>query len=113
MGGDEFGIILNTNDKEEIESLLQKIHNKFSNPFTIDTTNVYITASSGVCIYPDDAKSMGEIYQAADTAMYNAKKLGKNKFSFYDLQFKKEAISHTKIVTDAVGVGTNYHLCYS
>lgn len=100
MGGDEFGIILNTNDKEEIESLLQKIHNKFSNPFTIDTTNVYITASSGVCIYPDDAKSMGEIYQAADTAMYNAKKLGKNKFSFYDLQFKKEAISHTKIVTN-------------
>lgn len=100
MGGDEFGIILNTGSKKEIRSILQKLHDKFANPFSIDMTDVYITASSGVCIYPEDAKDTGEIYQAADAAMYNAKRIGKNSFSFYDLRFKEEAISQTKIVTN-------------
>lgn len=100
MGGDEFGIIVNSSDKKEIDALMQKLHSKFSNPFKIDMVDVYITASSGICIYPDDAQGMEEMYQAADTAMYNAKKMGKNSFSFYDAEFKKEAVAYTQMVTN-------------
>ncbi|MDT8338425.1 MAG: EAL domain-containing protein [Sulfurimonas sp.] len=100
MGGDEFAIALNQSDKKEIEALMQKLHAKFSNPFKIDMVKVYITASSGISIYPDDVQSMEEMYQASDTAMYNAKKLGKNSFSFYDVEFKKEAVAHTQMVTN-------------
>lgn len=100
MGGDEFGIIVNSSDKKEIDALMQKLHSKFSNPFKIDIVDVYITASSGICIYPDDAQGMEEMYQAADTAMYNAKKMGKNNFSFYDAVFKKEAVTYTHMVTN-------------
>jgi diguanylate cyclase (GGDEF)-like protein len=89
MVGDEFGIILNSSDKEELKSLMQKFHCKFNNPFQVDSTDVYITVSSGICIYPDDVKTMQEMYQAADAAMHNAKKTTQNSYSFYDLQFKK------------------------
>lgn len=99
MGGDEFAIALNQSDKREIDALMQKLHNKFSSPFEVDMIDVYITVSSGICIYPDDARSMEEMYQAADAAMYNAKKLGKNNFSFYDVVFKKEAVIYTQMVT--------------
>lgn len=100
MGGDEFGIIVNSSDKKEIDALMQKLHSKFTSPFKIDMVDVYITASSGICIYPDDAKSMEEMYQAADTAMHNAKKMGKNSFSFYDAEFKKKAVTYTQMVTN-------------
>ncbi|MFA5455914.1 MAG: EAL domain-containing protein [Sulfurimonas sp.] len=100
MGGDEFGIVLNTSDKKEIEALMQKMHNKFSKPFEVGMIDVYITASSGICIYPDDARSMEEMYQAADTAMYHAKKFAKNSFSFYDAELKKEAVVYTQMVTN-------------
>jgi len=100
MGGDEFGIVVDLNDKKEIEILMQKLYNEFNNPFIIDLIDVYITASSGICIYPDDAKTMLEMYQAADAAMYNAKKTTQNSYSFYDLQFKKDAISYTETVTN-------------
>lgn len=99
MGGDEFAITLNQSDKHKIEKLMQKLHHRFNSPFTIDMIDIYITASSGICIYPDDAQSMEEMYQAADTAMYNAKKLGKNNFSFYDVMFKKEALTYSQMVT--------------
>ncbi|WP_170175808.1 sensor domain-containing protein [Sulfurimonas crateris] len=99
MGGDEFAIALNQSDKKEIEALMQKLHHKFDSPFTIDMIDIYITASSGISIYPDDVKSMEEMYQAADTAMYNAKRLGKNSFSFYSSKLKKEAVEYTQMVT--------------
>ncbi|MDO9266382.1 MAG: EAL domain-containing protein [Sulfurimonas sp.] len=100
MGGDEFGIIVNLSDKKEIDALMQKLHSKFTSPFKIEMVDVYITASSGICIYPDDARSMEEMYQAADTAMNNAKKLGKNSFSFYNAELKKEAVVYTQMVTN-------------
>ncbi|MFA5234926.1 MAG: diguanylate cyclase [Sulfurimonas sp.] len=100
MGGDEFGIIVNLSDIKEIDALMQKLHYKFNKPFKIDMVDVYITASSGICMYPDDVQNMEEMYQASDTAMYNAKKLGKNNFSFYDAKFKKEAVVYTQMVTN-------------
>ncbi|MGE4395859.1 MAG: EAL domain-containing protein [Sulfurimonas sp.] len=99
MGGDEFAIALNQSDKGEIEKLMHRLHRKFDSPFKIDMVDVYITASSGICIYPDDVRSMEEMYQAADTAMYNAKRLGKNSFSFYSSKLKKEAVEYTQMVT--------------
>jgi EAL domain-containing protein (putative c-di-GMP-specific phosphodiesterase class I) len=42
---------------------------------------------------------MEEMYQASDTAMYKAKKLGKNNFSFYDEEFKKETVERMQMVT--------------
>jgi diguanylate cyclase (GGDEF)-like protein len=42
-----------------------------------------IGASIGIVAYPDDGKEIEELVQKADTAMYKAKKLGKNNYQLY------------------------------
>lgn len=100
MGGDEFVIILDIANKAEVTFLLQTLHDTFNQPFKIDLIDVYITASSGISFFPEDGVTMQELYQGADTAMFNAKRLGKNRFSFYNSEFKKDAITYTQMVTN-------------
>ena len=99
MGGDEFGIIFESIEQEKIHEAMDTLYTRLNEPFEVDLINVYITASAGICRYPEDAATMEEIYQEADVAMYNAKKIGKNRFSFYDEAFKKETLFHTQIIT--------------
>src|SRR5688572_20261057 len=56
LGGDEFGVVLSTLTSGDDAALLaQKIITSFSAPFSLNNTAVYVTASIGITIYPDDA----------------------------------------------------------
>ncbi len=91
IGGDEFVIVLNDiKNKNEVEKVLTKLKNVLKTPIKILNNNIEITFSAGVCIYPDDTKDLNEIFQFADIAMYESKKLGKNRFAFIDASLKKE-----------------------
>ncbi len=88
FGGDEFVIILNNfNSKEEIEELMSAIKAELNKPFKTKNYIHYVSCSVGVSIYPDDAKNFIDLIKHADTAMYDAKKHGKNRFSFYAKTF--------------------------
>jgi diguanylate cyclase (GGDEF)-like protein/PAS domain S-box-containing protein len=100
IGGDEFAIVLDSDDKEYIESLMAKLKQKFNTPFSIHETDVYITASLGIAVCKENQKSLDNLLQQADAAMYNAKKMGKNTYSFYDEKFIQEALNHTQIATN-------------
>jgi len=100
MGGDEFGVIYECVEKEKIQKTMDLLYARLNDPFELDLIDVYITASAGICLYPEDATTMEEMYQAADVTMYNAKKIGKNRFSFYDEQFTQDTLFHTQIVTN-------------
>lgn len=99
MGGDEFAIIMDSNDQDYIVSLMKNLHDTLNNSFHIGDIEVYITASSGISIYGNNA-TMEVMLQEADAAMSNAKKTGKNKFSFFDIQYTQDALNHTKIATN-------------
>ncbi|MFQ3248335.1 MAG: diguanylate cyclase (GGDEF)-like protein/PAS domain S-box-containing protein [Glaciecola sp.] len=84
LGGDEFIIFLghlkSANDAiPTIESILTQL----KRPFSIDNRELVITASVGVAMYPDDGVSTSELLRKADSAMYNAKAVGRNTFSFF------------------------------
>ncbi len=100
IGGDEFAIVLDSDDKEHIEFLMEKLKKNFNIPFVVDETDVYITASLGISICDFSQKSLDELLQEADSAMYNAKKMGKNTYRFYDDTFIQEALIHTQIATN-------------
>lgn len=100
IGGDEFAIVLDSDDKEYIDSLMEKLKQKLNTPFVIDETDVYITASLGIAIWRVDTQSLENLLQKADSAMYNAKKVGKNTYSFYDEKFTQQALIHTQIATN-------------
>ena len=52
-------------------------------PFCIANQHLYVTASVGISVYPDDGKEAGILQQNADIAMYRAKNSAKNGFQFY------------------------------
>ncbi len=82
--GDEFNILLVKKGAERSFMEMEEIRRYFSdNTFPLSdvykTENVYITVSCGIASYPRDAKNSIELFRVADSAMFRAKKLGKNK----------------------------------
>ena len=83
-GGDEFIIFLkDLKDDAVIEREASRVAGFFKN-FTVGTYTRYSpTASIGAAIYPRDGYDYESMYKAADTALYKAKKRGKNQLAFY------------------------------
>lgn len=84
-GGDEFTIFLkflksDENTLKEAQKLV-----KFFKDFTAGEYVKYsVTASIGAAVFPADGKDFDSLYKAADSALYKAKKRGKNQLAFYD-----------------------------
>jgi diguanylate cyclase (GGDEF)-like protein len=74
-GGEEFGIILPITKKEEALVLAERIRKAVE----INTGLKNITISIGVASFPEDGATKEELIAKADKALYEAKKLGKNK----------------------------------
>jgi diguanylate cyclase (GGDEF)-like protein len=91
LGGDEFVLVLSDHKSaESVSGELQRIVESFSQPFSVDDRDVFITASVGVALYPQDAKDPEALMKSAELAMYRAKESGRNAYRLYtaDLQAK-------------------------
>ncbi len=98
FGGDEFLVmqspIANFGDPTNLAENMLDI---FKNPWEIGEHKIYITASIGIAIFPNDGVDVSEILKNADTAMYKAKGEGKNKYQFFHKLMSDEIIRKTKI----------------
>jgi diguanylate cyclase (GGDEF)-like protein/PAS domain S-box-containing protein len=84
FGGDEFTIILpDIKDPEIIEQVAQKIIVELSRPFDIGANSAYVSASIGITLYPNDAKSSADLIRNANQAMYIAKQNGRSRFNYF------------------------------
>jgi len=99
FGGDEFLIMYpEIHSEEYIEDQAKIILNIFNNPWNlVEDMNTYITASIGICIYPDNGNNEYEILKKADSAMFSAKKLGKNQYKIYRDHISKEILKKNTI----------------
>jgi diguanylate cyclase (GGDEF)-like protein len=87
FGGDEFIIILNEmKDIREVEELIENILAIIRAPINLNNMKFYVSASIGAVIYPDDSDDFETLIKFADSAMYEAKRMGKDRYMF----FKKE-----------------------
>jgi diguanylate cyclase (GGDEF)-like protein len=83
LSGDEFVMVFQSfTSEKDIIHLAQKILNTFIEPFYIADTTINVHASIGISIYPSDGKTVNSLLSKADMAMYHAKFLGGNQFSF-------------------------------
>lgn len=83
LGGDEFTLIVRSfRDKDELTILAQRLIDALKNPIQIDGNMLHVGVSIGVAIYRIDGFSMDELMGAADSAMYRAKRSGKNCMRF-------------------------------
>lgn len=83
IGGDEFVVILNDMNDLEIKQIAQSLINEIKNPVDLEGQEVYIGASLGISVFPDDGNNMVDIVKNADLAMYASKEAGGNTFKFY------------------------------
>ena len=112
LGGDEFTIIFE--NITEINSILptcEKILQNLEKEIVIDEQSIFISASIGISIYPDDGLDIHTLIQYADIAMYRAKEDGKNRFNFYEESMTKQANERVSLETAIQSAIKNSEFC--
>ncbi|KKO65329.1 Phytochrome-like protein cph2 [Janthinobacterium sp. KBS0711] len=98
LGGDEFTILIP--DLERVEDALNVAHRvkeAMRRPFMIEAHEIFVTASIGISLYPEDGEDCNSLLKYADTAMYHAKNCGKNNAKLYSSSLTMEIMSHVKM----------------
>lgn len=89
LGGDEFVLVLSDHQSaHSVSGELQRIVESFSQPFAVDGRDVYVTASVGVALYPQDANDPESLMKSAELAMYRAKESGRNTYQLYTAEMQ-------------------------
>jgi diguanylate cyclase (GGDEF)-like protein/PAS domain S-box-containing protein len=84
QGGDEFVILLpEITDDATPADIAAKILDSTKSPMNIGSHELFVTASIGIAVYPDDGETVDVLTRHADAAMYHAKNLGKNNYQFF------------------------------
>ncbi|MDR2030700.1 MAG: EAL domain-containing protein [Azoarcus sp.] len=85
FGGDEFIILLETPVTASVAAAVaERILSLFSAPTILQEHEVYISASIGICLFPNDGEDADTLIKHADLAMFKAKNEGRNTFRFYE-----------------------------
>lgn len=83
LGGDEFTAILSECTQETAHLVARRIVDELAASFSIQNRQLFVSASVGVAFYPEDGGDSNSLVKAADTAMYRAKELGRNRVEFF------------------------------
>ncbi|MGE0084366.1 MAG: EAL domain-containing protein [Desulfococcaceae bacterium] len=114
-GGDEFMYITGSfRDGEKIAALAARVPAIFSLPFSHKERQLYVSASMGISICPDDGTDAVTLQKNADTAMFYAKNEGGNRFRFFSAEMNAAAIERLEIENElrkSVDAG-NFELHY-
>jgi len=84
FGGDEFVVFVgNVGSGNTAQKLAKRILRVLSDPFHLGVRSVQLGASIGVAFAPDHSEDYEELVRKADVAMYQAKRLGRNRCEFF------------------------------
>ncbi|MBI3045514.1 MAG: PAS domain S-box protein [Betaproteobacteria bacterium] len=93
LGGDEFAVVLsNLASAQDASLVAQKVMASFHDPFRLEDAEIYVTASIGITLYPDDSADQDALIRNADAAMYRAKEVGRNSYQFYTPEMNQRAL---------------------
>ena len=101
QGGDEFTLLLQgVHHVDDVLAVTRKILSAVSEPVHLRETDIHVTASIGITIFPLDDTDAEHLLRNADTAMYRAKEAGRNGFQFYTAEMNDQAQERLAIETD-------------
>jgi diguanylate cyclase (GGDEF)-like protein/PAS domain S-box-containing protein len=87
LGGDEFVVVLpELRDAVDAGAVARKILSAVAQPYRIESHDVAVTPTLGISLYPQDGSDAETLLRNADTAMYQAKEGGKNRFEYFRAQ---------------------------
>ncbi len=98
LGGDEFVIVLGRLDAaEDASNIPTRLQSIFNQPYAVDEVEIFVTASIGISIYPDDGKDTDSLLKNADAAMYHVKPQGKDGFQLYSPEMNARHREHLSL----------------
>ena len=104
MGGDEFTVLLpELADTAGLEYVAQKLLMAMSGAFQLGDEQVFVSASIGISLCPDDAMQVEQLFKNADQALYAAKGAGRNRYSYFKPAMQEAAQVRARLASDLRG----------
>jgi diguanylate cyclase (GGDEF)-like protein len=100
QGGDELVVLLPGANQAAADRIAAQLLQSLAEPVELNGRPLRVTASIGVGLYPRDGSDFGELAQAADTALYQAKHDGRNCARFYDPSMKDRTLARVTLLTE-------------
>ncbi len=101
FGGDEFVILMqDVTDLEAPALVASKVITEVTRSFILYEREIYIGASVGITVYPDDALTPDALLRNADMAMYQAKERGRNNYQFFTASMQRQTIERQQLEQD-------------
>jgi len=100
MSGDEYIVLLDElNRAADAARVAEKMTRMLSESFLIGGHEIFLTASIGISVFPDDANSEAALLQHADTALHRTKELGGNGHQFFAEQMNANSVERLWLET--------------
>ena len=98
LGGDEFLLIMPAlGNLDELESAAGRVLNCFAEPITVEGREIFVTASLGITVAPNDSDDPHVLLRNADAAMYKAKDAGRDAYQFFTPAMNQRAVARLKL----------------
>ncbi len=98
FGGDEFVFLLRGLDATAASKVAQHLLDVIAAPFLIEHCELNVTGSIGISMFPGDGGDVSTLCKNADTAMYRAKKNGRQDYCFFTADMQERSARNLKIV---------------
>jgi len=101
MGADEFIIVLEQlSGPDAAARVAEELLRAVLRPVTLAGQDVAVSASIGICLFPNDGADAGELVRNADTAMHQSKQDGRNRVTFYARAMNEHSAARLRTEND-------------
>ena len=101
LGGDEFVVLLDAiRQPEDSARVAQRLAGVIREPFTLEGTEVSISTTIGISVFPADGNDADSLLKHADVAMYHAKERGRDGYQFYSRGIHERALERFSLERD-------------
>lgn len=109
IGGDEFLIILDKTDEEDIRNITRNIRTAIQWNITSVEPGSIVTCSMGIARFPSNAENYDDLFKMADKCLYIAKYRGRNCYIIYKPEIHDKILAENEVQEDKVSTGQLYH----
>ncbi|WP_447539479.1 putative bifunctional diguanylate cyclase/phosphodiesterase [Klebsiella pneumoniae] len=100
FGGDEFVAVKPFSDEGEVDAFAARLWHCFSGKQTFAATEVVLSASIGISVYPEDGTDINTILSNSDLAMYRAKSSLDHKICWYEREMDDKTRQRNMMAAD-------------
>lgn len=91
LGGDEFALLCEDINAGQAAALALRLLDGLNKPFQLEESELFITASIGIVLYPAGIEDVGQLMRNADSALFKAKASGRSTYAFYTQELTSQA----------------------